>query len=289
MIALLGAGGAAAPALAAGRVAHLDFLDVGPGGASTLLRLPSGVTVLLDGGPDGPELETSLASRLPFWQHALDLAVLTDHRAGAIRGLDDAATHFTVAQAVDAGAVHPTREYLAWRDAMTHAGAAYTQVRQGDQLHLDGTTTLTILSPPQTLYPFQQGSTTASNDLILRLDTPGLRVLLLGAADAYALDALSHSGESLGADVVELALVPGEPLDVSGALGDVLRSAHPRLVVICDSPIAPDSVTARRRVHGTTWTSDGDTATALGTLIYRTSAAGTISLSGDGNGWSLGG
>src|SRR6185437_11562515 len=127
VIALLGAGGSAAPTLASGGVARLDFLDVGPGGAATLLRLPSGVTALLDGGPDGPALEGALAGRLPFWQHTLDLAVVTDHRAGAMRGLDDAATHFTITRAVDAGALHPTREYLAWRDAMTHAGAAYAQ------------------------------------------------------------------------------------------------------------------------------------------------------------------
>ena len=287
-VALLGAGGAAAPVLAAGKTAHLDFLDVGPGGAASLLRLPSGVTILIDGGPNGPALVSVLAGHLPFWQRTLDLAVLTDHRAGAIRGMDEVATHFSVTRAVDAGALHPTREYLAWRDAMTHAGAAYTQVRQGDIMRLDDTSTLTVLAPPQALYPSQSGAASASNDLILRLDTPGLRALLLGAADVYALDALAGSGEQLDADVVALALVPGEPLDVNGALGDVLRLAHPRLVVICDAPVAPDSVAARRHVHGTLWTSDNDAATALGALVCRTSEAGTISLSGDAGGWHLG-
>jgi competence protein ComEC len=287
-LALLGAGGAAVPAMEASRIAHLDFLNVGPGGAATLLRLPSGVTVLLNGGPDGPALETALAGRLPFWQHTLDLAILTDYRAGAVRGLNDAASHFTIDRAVDAGALHPTREYLAWRDAMAHAGARYTQIRQGNALQLASDTTLTVLAPQSTLYTTQQGTTTASNDLILWLDTPGLRVLFLGAADAFALDALAGSGLSLRADLVELALVPGETLDLSGALGDILRLAHPRLVVIDDAPVAPDSATALRRVHGVTWTSDGDAAVALDALIYRTSAAGEISLGGDGDGWSLG-
>jgi hypothetical protein len=168
------------------------------------------------------------------------------------------ATHLRVAQSADAGAKHPTREYLAWRDALTHAEVTDTQLREGDQLHLDDTSMLTVLAPPQTLYPQRQRSTTASNDLILRLDTPGPRALFLGAADAYALDALAGSGESLNADVVELALVPSEALDLTGALGDVLRLAHPRLVVICDAPRAPDSAAARRHVHGETWTSDGD-------------------------------
>jgi hypothetical protein len=172
---------------------------------------------------------------------------------------------------------------------MTHAGATYAQVRQGNVLHLDRSATMSVLAPPQSLYPTQQGVTTASNDLILRLDTPGLRALLLGAADSYALDALAGSGQSLSADVVELALVPGETLDLSGALGDVLFKAHPHLVVICDAPIDPDSATARQRVHGENWTSDTDAATALGALIYRTSETGVISLSGDASGWHLGG
>ncbi len=172
---------------------------------------------------------------------------------------------------------------------MTHAGATYSQVRQGDVLHLDELTTLSVLAPPQALYPSQQGVTTASNDLILRLDTPGLHALFLGAADDYALDALAGSEQSLSADVVELALVPGETLDMTGALGDVLLKAHPRLVVICDAPVAPDSVTARKRVHGENWTSDADAATLLGALIYRTSEVGAISLSGDSGGWHLGG
>ena len=199
------------------------------------------------------------------------------------------ATHYKVTRAVDAGMAHPTREYLAWRDAMTRVGATYTQIRQGDELHLDATTTLTVLAPPQSLYPEQQGTTSSSDDIILRLNTPGLRALLLGAADTYALDALAGSGQPLDADVVELALVPGETLDTTGALGDVLRQAHPRLVVICDAPIAPDSATARKRTHGVAWSSDNDAATALGTLIYRTSAAGAISLSGGDNGWGVGG
>ena len=91
------------------------------------------------------------------------------------------------------------------------------------------------------------------------------------------------------ADVVELALVPGETLDLSGALGDVLFKAHPRLVVICDAPIAPDSATARKRVHGENWTSDADAATALGALVYRTSDGRHHQSERRRGGWHLGG
>ncbi len=288
-LAALGAVGATVPVALAGDAARLDFLDVGPGGEAALLRLPSGTTVLINGGPTGPALEVALAGRLPFWQRTIDLAILTDPRPGDARGLQDAASHFTFTQAADAGMAHPSPDYLAWLDVLTRTSARHARVRQGDTLALDATTRIRVLSPPQQLYPPGEGDTTASADAILRLETPGLRVLFLGSADAYALDALAGSGQSLAADVVEVALAPGQTLDLSGPLGTVLAAAHPRLVVIGDAPLAPTSRAARRLADTARWLPDADASAALGALVYRTSAAGTISLSGGAGGWGLGG
>jgi hypothetical protein len=82
--------------------------------------------------------------------------------------------------------------------------------------------------------------------VILRLDTPGLRVLLLGAADDLALDALAGSGQSLAADVVAVALPPGTPIDPQGQLGTVLGMAHPRLIVVTNAPGGTGAQTALR-------------------------------------------
>ncbi|HEX8732899.1 MAG TPA: ComEC/Rec2 family competence protein, partial [Ktedonobacterales bacterium] len=285
-LALLGSLGASAPAMAARQSAHLDALDVGPGGAAILIRLPDGTTALVDGGPSGPALEEALAARLPFWARKIDLVALTDTRAGDARGLEDLASHYTIAHAIDAGAAHPTAEYLAWLDAMRSAGAVRQQARADDVITLAAGTTLTALGPPQTLYPPNQGDTSASDDLILRLDTPGLRALLLGAADAYALDALAGSGERLDADVVILDVTPGARLDLSGPLGDVLRLAHPRAIILCDTP-APAAKSPAPAIQQM-WDSDADVAAVTGAQVYRVSSAGTISLSGGANGWMLG-
>lgn len=285
-LALLGSLGASAPALAARQSAHLDVLDVGPGGDALLLRLPNGTTALVDGGPSGPALESALAGRLPFWTRRLDLVALTDTRAGDARGLENLASHYTIAHAIDPGTAHPTTEYLAYLDAMRQAGATRQQFRADDVISLGDGTTLTALGPPQSLYPPNQGETAASDDLILRLETPGLRVLLLGAADTYALDALAGSGEPLAADVVMLDAPRGARLDLSGPLGDVLRLAHPRAIILCDSPAhaASKPVAAIQEM----WDSDADVAVATGAQVYRVSSAGTLSLSGGAAGWTLG-
>jgi beta-lactamase superfamily II metal-dependent hydrolase len=170
LVATLASAGAALPALANGATARLDFLDVGPGGEATLLRLPSGGAVLINGGPDGTGLATILASRLPFYQRSLDLLVLTDPRAGDARGLEDAAGRFSVAQAADAGEVHPTSEYIAWLDALKARGTRRAQIRQGDVLWLDQQSRLSVLAPPQEMYLDSSDTTTATNDVILRLE-----------------------------------------------------------------------------------------------------------------------
>jgi hypothetical protein len=138
------------------------------------------------------------------------------------------------------------------------------------------------------LYPTGQGDTTASDDAILRLETPGLRALFLGAADAYALDALAYSGAPLDADVVELALPTGAALDLSGSLGAVLAQTHAKLIVVTSAPVSPTSLAARRALADATWHTDADAATALQTSIVRVESAGTVSLSGGANGWALG-
>ena len=154
---LLGACGAAAPAVAM-RDARLAFLDVGPGGEAALLRLPSGATALLNGGPDGPRLEAALAGQLPFWQRTLDVAVLSDPRPGDARGVEDAAAHFAIGHVADAGMTHPSADYLAYLDGTQRAGAARTQIRQGNVIHLDAETSLRVLAPPTQLYPtFRSG------------------------------------------------------------------------------------------------------------------------------------
>lgn len=287
VVALLGACGAAAPPLV-DRMAHVDFLAVGPGGEATLLRLPSGVTVLIDGGPSGPALETQLAGKLPFWRRGVDLAVLTDPRAGNASGLLDVAAHFAVAHAADAGMLHPSATYLAWQDAMRRAGAAQAQVREGDVIHLDAESAIRVLAPPRELYPVDTGGTVASNDAILRLELPGLRVLLLGAADDFALDALTYANEPLEADVVEVALPPDAPLTLEGPLGVVLAKAHPHLIVVVSPPVSPNSTRARLAADANYEALDAEAAGTLGALLYRTDVAGTITLSGDARGWMVG-
>jgi hypothetical protein len=180
------------------------------------------------------------------------------------------------------GVLHPSTVYIAWLDALTRSHIPHTRVRQGDVIRAGRDAVLQILAPPRMLYP-DRGGTTASNDLIVRLTLAGLRVLLLGHADAYALDALASSGEDLSADVVEVALPPNEGINLDEPLGAVLRLAHPQLVIVQQAP-KPVGKRGASALSGSVWPPEGPSAQALGTTILRVAEAGTITLRQDAQG-----
>ncbi|MBI5650620.1 MAG: ComEC/Rec2 family competence protein [Chloroflexi bacterium] len=69
---------------------HLTFFDAS--GAATFIRTPRGAKILVDGGASPSATLAALGQRLPFWDRALDLVVLTnpdeDHLAGLIAALE---------------------------------------------------------------------------------------------------------------------------------------------------------------------------------------------------------
>lgn len=64
---------------------EIDFLEVGQGDAS-LIKLPSGKTILIDGGPDNIVLKR-LGENLPFYQRRIDLIILSHPHDDHIIGL----------------------------------------------------------------------------------------------------------------------------------------------------------------------------------------------------------
>ena len=65
---------------------HLWVFDVGEGDA-IMLKTPKGHTVLIDGGPAATSLLNDVGHNLPFWQHDLDLLVLTHPHEDHLMGL----------------------------------------------------------------------------------------------------------------------------------------------------------------------------------------------------------
>lgn len=217
---------------------HIAWLDVGTGGQAMLIQTPAGHTILLDGGDNPAALEEALGQRLPFWQRTIDLALLTNPRAGHLLGLLDVLGHYHIDLAADAGMLHPSAIYASWRATLEQRGIPYRQLRQGATIQLEPGVALQVLSPGPVLSQDSQNEDT--NALILRLVSPGLRVLFLGETDETALAALAGSGVDLRADIAQVALRPDQTPESVSALSDLLSMVQPSLIVV-----TPASATTR--------------------------------------------
>lgn len=205
-------------------------------GQALLLRTANGQSALFDEGADSSTLAQTLDAQLPFWQRSLSLVVLTDTSSANVTGLQDVISRYSVAQAVDAGMLHPSVAYALWRRTLNERHVLYTQVRQGASITLGNQATLQVLWPPAQLH--KSSDETHDNALILRLLAPGLRLLLLNSTSlsTYALRMLPASvvPTYMQAQIVQIS---GETSKTfSPALASVLSLANPTLLVLTNIP-----------------------------------------------------
>ncbi len=97
---------------------RITVLDVAQGDA-LLIRTPSGVTVLVDGGPSGGALARALARELPLFTSRLDLLVVAAPRDENLGGLPDALGRYTVGRALVTRATGRSATYQALMEMLT--------------------------------------------------------------------------------------------------------------------------------------------------------------------------
>lgn len=138
----------------AGRL-RVTVLEVGQGDA-VLVQTPSGVNVVIDGGPTRTALARALARQLPLFTTHIDLMVVAAPNEESLGGLPDVLARYTVRQTLLTSA--------------TAQSAAYAQVRQ----------TLTTQEVPQTVAS-PQLAIDLGDGVTLRVvaDTPSGSVLRL--------------------------------------------------------------------------------------------------------------
>jgi competence protein ComEC len=268
----------------------ITFLNVGPTGQPSqgeaiLIRTADGKTALIDGGPDAASLAQELDSLLPSWQRSLNLVILTTPRSDTLTGLQDIVQRYQIGEVVDAGMLHPTSAYALWRHTIAQRNLTYKQVSQGTVIALGTQVVLQVLWPAH----LHKGSNEdRDNGLILRLVTPGLRILLLGATaqSKYALTGVTTTFASnyLQAEIVQIVGEVDKPFLTE--LGTVLQQAHPSWLVI-----TPASLSAKQRKTAgisTIIRSVSPLLSAGNWQVVQTAQQGTIEIDADNGEWSMG-
>ena len=196
--------------------------------------------------------------------------------------MQDVIARYQVQRVVDAGMLHPTLAYARWRGTLDARNLLYTQVRQGALIALGKQVAFQVLWPPAHLR--KSSSETHDNALILRLLAPGLRLLLLNSAalSDYALHTLSISlaPTYVQAEIVQFTGEQGKAFPAT--LTDMLRLAHPSLLLLTTTPARQRKSTTQRAT-----TADPPSLPAGPWEVLHGDQAGSLELQSDEYGWDI--
>ena len=127
----------------------VTFLNIGQGD-SILIVGPTGVQVLVDGGPDTSALR-EVGERIPFWDRTLDAIVATHPDADHIGGLSDILNRYDISYIFEPGIKNDTRAWTTFVTAINneidHGGARHIVARAGQRLILGGGAYADVLYP----------------------------------------------------------------------------------------------------------------------------------------------
>jgi len=115
---------------------HVAFLDVGQGDA-IFIQTPSGRQVLVDGGPSPSRLLSYLGRRMPFWDHTLDLVVLTHPDDDVLAGLLPVVERYQVDGIIARDAGCATALCTRWQETVAGVDATVWRGERGLQMWLD--------------------------------------------------------------------------------------------------------------------------------------------------------
>jgi len=216
---------AAAASLPDGKL-HVTFLDVGQGDA-ILIKSPDGQEALIDGGPFPQVLAAKLGQRMPFWDRALELAVISHYHEDHLAGLAEALRRYDVALVLD-NPYRPEGSLAAqWQTLAQGEGAKLLDAQAGQEVRLGNDVALEVLGPPLPLFGGTE-SDINNNSTVLRLRYREFSLLLPGD--------LAREGEALlvdeGASLYSGVLKVGHHGSATSSSQRFLEAVQPLLAIV---------------------------------------------------------
>lgn len=154
---------------------ELFFLDIGQGD-SQLVNLPTGVQMLIDGGPPNSRVLSELAEILPANDSYIDLVVMSHPQLDHFGGLIDVLKKYEVGAFIGTGRKGEIDAYRELVEVLKNRKVPYIVLDEGDRIN-SGDNLFSVLSPNN-----QNLLSTELNDtsLVLMLESGELKALYTG-------------------------------------------------------------------------------------------------------------
>lgn len=177
------------------------FLDVGQGD-SIYIEAPNGFQVLIDGGAGGAVM-SELGSVMPWFDHSIDIVMVTHPDQDHIGGLFDVIQYYQIGMVVDTG--FPILDELdaLWYDLVLERDVGHQPVRAGQRIVLDAEEQvfLDILHPIESVDIYDNVN---DGSVIARLQYGEQSFLFTGDASQLVEQDLLFAGSYLQSSVLKI-------------------------------------------------------------------------------------
>jgi competence protein ComEC len=180
-------------------VLKIVFFDVGQGDAS-LLILPSGEKILIDGGPD-KKLLHKLPDQLPLFSKKLDYVILTHPHADHLASLSEILRRYEVGQVIITGVIHTTADYLEFLQVIKDKNIPVTFIEEPKEVVI-GETILQFLTPPESLRE-KKIENLNNSSLVFRLTYKNNSALFMG--DYEAEEELINDNIEIESNIIKIS------------------------------------------------------------------------------------
>lgn len=173
------------------------FLDVGQGDA-IFVRVSTGETILIDGGPDDAVLH-ELSAVLPFYERRIDLVVLTHPHADHINGLVEVLKRYEVGRVMMTGVANGDAAYTEFLELVTGKRIPVSYARSAVDYRM-GAVIMDIVFP---IEPMEGKRVENLNNasISMRLFAGGEVYFLSGDLELEGEAKILASGQDVSADV----------------------------------------------------------------------------------------
>ncbi len=245
-------------------ILQVHFIDVGQGDA-ILIQAPGGLAALIDGGEAGTGVVQYLQSK---GVQRLNLVIATHPHTDHIGGLVEVLQTIPVDKVVTNGQMHTTSTYEHFLDAIASSGALYVEAKKGDTISL-GDLNFDVLHPSS-----MQGEDLNDNSLVLRLVYGNIAFLFTGDAQSNAEADMVSSGSILKADILKV----GHHGSRSSSSSIFLQAIQPAVAIY---------MAGAGNDYGHPHQETLAALKSIGAQIYGTDINGSITVTTDGNSYSV--
>lgn len=252
---------------------HVYFLNVGQGDSEFIDF--NGNQVLIDGGPDNKVIQ-ELGRIMPFYDHSIDLVILTHPHADHVTGLIEVLKRYKVGKIIENYVPYATAEYAEWNK--TKGGSEITEAQAGQIVDLGSEAKLSIL------YPYQSGTEGVSLPQVMknvhdfmvvsRLDYGNEGVLFMGDTETKIENRLISDGASLSAQFLKVGH-HGSKTSTTEELLDVVKPVLAFIEVGAHNRYGHPHPTVLERLQ------------RHDIKYYRTDIDGTVELTLDGRNYNI--